>query len=64
MVFFDISCSFTFVFSGEKNISPNLTNIREPEPHVIGPLEPEPLGEKEGAEAAWKKSQKPKPQKN
>ena len=27
-------------FEGKKNISPNLTNSYEPEPHVFGPLEP------------------------
>ena len=26
-----------------KNISPNWTNSQEPEPHVLGPLEPETL---------------------
>ena len=39
-------------FEGKKNISPNLTNSYEPEPHVFGPLEPL---EKKGAGAAWEK---------
>ena len=51
----------------------NLTNSREPEPHVFGPLDPEQrekntrswsrLGEKSGAGAAWKEIQEPGPEK-
>jgi hypothetical protein len=33
----------------------------EPEPGVFGSLEPEPLEKKQGAGAAWKKSQEPEP---
>ena len=39
-----MACSFTLVVSGGKIILSNLTNIQEPEPHVFGRLEPEPLG--------------------
>ena len=41
-------------YSGEKNISPNLTNSYEPEPepepYVFGPSEPEPLEKNEDPE--------------
>ena len=59
---FYIFCSFTLLVCGEKNIFPNLTN--SPEPGFFGTLEPEPLGEKSGVGAAWKKSQEPEPLKN
>ena len=48
---------------GKKNILPNYTNSREPEPHVLKPAplekkyhepELEPLGKKSGARAAKK----------
>ena len=35
----------------------------EPEPGVIGSLEPEPLGKKPGVRAVWKKRQELEPQK-
>ena len=58
---FYISFSFTVV-CGLKNISPNLINSQEPEPHVFGPLEPEPLKKNKkipGAGVAWGKNQEP-----
>ena len=52
----------TLLVCGKKNILPNLTNSKEPEPVFFGPLkpeplekkyqEPEPLGKKTGAGAA------------
>jgi len=49
-----ISCSFTLVVCGGKNISSNLINSQEPEPHVLAPWS-RSLGKKLGAGAAWKK---------
>ena len=60
------------------NILPNLTNSQEsePEPHVFGPLEPQPeplkkntrsrsrLGKKSGPGAAWKKKLRSRSRKN
>ena len=75
---FYISFNFTLVVCGGGNILPNLTNSQEsePEPHVFGPLEPQPeplkkntrsrsrLGKKSGPGAAWKKkTQEPEPKK-
>jgi len=58
-----ISCSFTLVVCGGKNISPNFTDSQEPEPHAKK-QEPEPLGKKSVAGAAKKKSQEPELLKN
>ena len=45
---------------GGGNILPNLTNSQEPEPHVFGPLVPEPFGKKvRGLSPAEKKGKIP-----
>ena len=54
---FYISCSFTLLVCGEKNILPNLTNSQEPEPVRAGCL----WLHGAGARAAWKKNQEPEP---
>ena len=53
--------------NGHRRIIPiPLPRAGEPEPGVLGSLEPETLEEekKPGAGAAWKKSQEPEPLKN
>ena len=66
-LFFYISCSFTFVVCGVKNISLHITYSQA---RAIAARkkyqELEPLGKKSGAGAGadWKKSREPEPQKN